>query len=95
MTISRQTQASGPIGLAFAALLCSSCGQRSQVVAVRGQVFYNGQPTPGAVVVFHPVGGDPKSATQPPMPTGKVELDGSFTLKTHPFGDGAPPEGAS
>jgi hypothetical protein len=76
------------IALAAVALACSSCGQKQQpLYPVRGQVFFAGKPAPGAKVVFHPVGGD----LQSPKPSGSVQDDGSFTLSTHPLGEGAPP----
>jgi hypothetical protein len=53
-------------------------------------VTFNGKPTPGATVVFHPVSRDTRTAERSPLPTGEVQEDGSFTLKTHPYGDGAP-----
>src|SRR5438874_13147885 len=78
-------------GMALLAWCCCSCGDgRLKVYPVRGTVTFNGKPTPGAKVVFHPVARDPKVAERPPLPSGEVQDDGSFTLKTHPYGDGAP-----
>jgi hypothetical protein len=72
--------------------LLASCSREQTLYPVTGRVLFAGKPTPGATVVFHPLGsGDAKSATRTPMPTGEVQPDGSFTLKTHPHGDGAPP----
>jgi hypothetical protein len=62
-----------PFALA-ACLACSSSGGN----AVQGQVTYNGNPIQGAVVVFHPEGGDWKSV----RPTGVTGEDGTFTLTT-------------
>src|SRR5438874_776593 len=92
MTRRGQTRAFRAIGLALAALAVAGCGRKlTDVYPVRGQVFYNGKPTPGARVVFHPVrAGEAKSAVQTHLPTGEVQADGSFTLRTHPLGDGAP-----
>jgi hypothetical protein len=74
--------------LASAALVAASCGSKSASLhPVRGRVLYLGQPTPGAIVVFHPVGNDDPAA---PRPSGKVQEDGSFTLSTFKPGDGAP-----
>jgi hypothetical protein len=47
----------------------------------------NGQPTPGAMVVFHPVG---KEAANAPRPSAQVGPDGSFSLSTFRPNDGAP-----
>jgi hypothetical protein len=77
--------------LALAALLGTSCGPgRTPVHPVSGQVFFAGKPTPGAVVVFHPVGTEDP---QGPRPSGKVQEDGSFSLTTFTPGDGAPEGG--
>ena len=58
------------------------------VFPVRGQVFVNGRPAAGAVVVFHPEHepADPKG----PRPRASVRADGSFVLGTHAAADGAP-----
>jgi hypothetical protein len=54
---------------------------------VKGQVLHGDQPAAGATVVFHPAGGGQGALTS----SGTVGEDGSFTLRTHPHGDGAPP----
>jgi hypothetical protein len=70
------------------ALLAASCGdKRLAVFPVNGQVSYKDAPTPGALVVFHPVG---SQARQSHRPSGYVQQDGSFTLSTYEPGDGAP-----
>jgi hypothetical protein len=67
------------------ALLTASCGDGGpKLYPVSGKVEFNGQPTEGAIVVLHSA--DPKA----PMPSGNVGPDGSFTLHTHPHGEGAP-----
>src|SRR5262249_16831045 len=75
--------------LSSLALLSVSCGgsDRLPVYPVSGQVFYKGKPTPGAIVVFHPVGsGDLHSL----RPSGVVQEDGTFLLSTYASNDGAP-----
>jgi hypothetical protein len=54
---------------------------------VRGQVLFEGQPVPSALVVLHPVN---PSAKDVPPPRAKVESDGSFTVGTFQSQDGAP-----
>jgi hypothetical protein len=49
--------------------------------------MFNGQATPGAMVVFHPAG---KEATNAPRPAGLVGPDGYFSLSTFRSNDGAP-----
>jgi hypothetical protein len=67
------------------ALLVASCSDSGPTLyPVSGKVLYNGQPADGAIVVLHPA--DPKA----PMPSGTAGADGSFTLRTHPHGEGAP-----
>jgi hypothetical protein len=71
------------------ALLCPACGQSSSkpVYPVRGQVLFEGRPTPQAFVVFHPLNAAEENV---PRPQGYVNKDGSFTLSTYSAGDGAP-----
>jgi hypothetical protein len=87
-----QARTQRAVGLVVVALLTSSCSQKPALYPVRGQVFFAGQPAAGAQVVFHPVAGRAaaEAAARPILPTGDVQADGSFTLKTHPLGDGAP-----
>lgn len=58
------------------------------VYPVRGQVFVNGQPAEGALVIFHPEY-DPNDPDHP-RPRAYVRIDGSFELGTYEIGDGAP-----
>jgi hypothetical protein len=53
---------------------------------VSGTVHYEGRPAEGATVILDPLGG----AAERAKPTGTVAADGSFTVSTHPHGDGAP-----
>src|SRR5262249_38273293 len=68
-------------------LLCNACGGKApKLDPVRGTVLFQQQPATGATVVFQPVNADAKSLT----PSGTVAADGSFTLTTYPYGEGAP-----
>lgn len=69
------------------AVLATSCGSGPKLYPVKGRVFYQDQPAEGAAVVFHPKGGEAGAAKA----SGTVGADGSFTLSTHPHGEGAPP----
>jgi hypothetical protein len=53
---------------------------------VTGKVLYQDKPAEGAQIVFHAT--DPQA--NPHKPSGVVGADGTFTLTTHPHGDGAP-----
>jgi hypothetical protein len=69
-------------------LLAASCGsKRLPVYPVHGKVLYKGKPTPGALVVFHPVKQEDPNF---PRPSGEVQEDGSFSLTTYEANDGAP-----
>ena len=79
------------LGLFLAAPLVAltGCGERAiAVVPVSGKVLFQGQPTPGAQVVLHPVAKDPKRVFSA---TGKVQDDGTFKVGVNVDGDGAPP----
>jgi hypothetical protein len=75
------------IGLALTTGLTGSCSSGTKLSVVRGKVFIDGQPAEGATIVFHRKDGGPNT----PTPTGTVQADGSFTLRTYPLGDGAAP----
>ncbi len=75
------------IGLFFSVamlsgLSCASAGP--ELHEVRGTLTFNGQPAEGATVILDPVGGGSGS-----KPSGIVAADGTFTISTHPHGDGA------
>lgn len=75
-------------GLGLAALTLTGCGgSENPVHPVRGQVLFEGKPTPHALVVLHPING-PKDA---PRPRALVAEDGTFRVGTYAEGDGAPP----
>ena len=49
--------------------------------------MFNKAPASGSQVVFQPVGG---VTPDKPAATGTVAEDGTYSLSTHPYGDGAP-----
>jgi hypothetical protein len=74
-------------GALFLSVVGLSCGESGpQFYSVRGKVMYQGKPTRGALVVFHPLEAGPNA----PRPSAYVEPDGSFKLGTNKPGDGAP-----
>jgi hypothetical protein len=59
---------------------CSNDGGRPPVYPVTGSVRYQGAPTTGAFLVFHPVG---QAAAGEQKPTATVNPDGTFVLTSH------------
>jgi len=56
---------------------------------VRGQVFFKDQPAEGAKVVFLPAG-EENAQYRGARPAATVAADGSFEMRTEPYGVGAP-----
>jgi hypothetical protein len=48
----------------------------------------NGQPLTAGAIIFHP---DAANDFQEDKPSSLLQLDGSFAIKTYPFGEGVPP----
>ena len=74
----------------LAVLVTAGChkqaaGDRVPVAPVAGAVVFDGKPTPGALVVFHPVLGSQPST---PPAHGTVKDDGTFELTTYTANDG-------
>lgn len=61
-------------GAAGAAL----CWSGPRLHPIHGTLLHRGVPADGAVIVFHPVGGDPRAR----RPNARVAPDGSFALAT-------------
>jgi hypothetical protein len=68
-------------------LSCGGADGGKPVYPVHGQLSFKDKPTPGALVLFHPID-DPDP--QAPRPHGRVDQDGHFTLTTYRANDGAP-----
>jgi hypothetical protein len=69
------------------ALAMSGCGSKPKLVAVTGKVTHKGKAMTGGSVWFHAEGGQDKVEKM----GGQLQLDGTFTAKTFPHGDGIPP----
>ncbi|WP_131282349.1 hypothetical protein [Blastopirellula marina] len=69
---------------------CSSKEEwHSDLVPAVGSVTVNGEIPAGAIINLHPVKGDiDKRASRP---SALVAADGTYTLTTYEYGDGAPP----
>src|SRR5262249_30621145 len=61
---------------------------RKPVHPVRGKVYFEGTPAPGAMVTFFLVTGEPQRFVR--TADGFVEADGTFHLSTYTANDGAP-----
>jgi hypothetical protein len=77
-----------PAAVAALVVALSGCGGSGvKLSEVKGKVLHGDQPAAGATVVFQPKGGGQGAL----VPSGTVRDDGTFTLATHPHGEGAPP----
>jgi hypothetical protein len=79
------------VGVATLAAAIGCNSSPVKLYPVQGKVFYKNQPADGAQVVFQSQeeAGSGESAAQQPMAYGTVGPDGSFSLRTEPYGDGA------
>jgi len=75
---------------ALAVLVCGGCGSGPTLVPVTGRVLLEGKPAAGAYVRFHPEGGERGA----PLPSARVQEDGSFRLATLLPGESSPRAGA-
>ena len=82
---------SRPLVYSFA-LLClviTGCGNKSpKLVSVTGKAVHKNEPLIAGSIWFHPdasneVIGEPSSCV--------LQMDGSFKMRTYPYGDGVPP----
>lgn len=82
MPLTRRTLLSGLAGLLA---LSGGCARGPKLVPVRGVVLHNGKPFCPGTIHFVPADAEGKQAYA------TLQLDGSFTLKTHGEGAGALP----
>lgn len=72
-------------------LLCCAAGcadQGPQLVPVTGRVLWKGEPLTAGSIHFHP---DSANDFQQDTPSSLLQTDGSFAVRTFPYGDGIPP----
>jgi hypothetical protein len=69
------------------ALLAAGCGG-PRLAPVTGKVVMNGQPLTAGDIWLHPTEDNPWKGDKP---SSLLQLDGSFAIRTHPHGAGAPP----
>lgn len=78
---------------ALAILVCLTwhvgCGEKGPtLVEVSGKVVMNGQPLTAGSIHLTPA---EENSFQSDQPSSLLELDGSFSIKTFPYGEGVPP----
>ena len=65
------------------------CGdEKPKLVSVSGKVTFKNQPLTAGSVFFHP---DAANGYTKDVPSSLLQLDGAFTMKTFPFGEGIAP----
>jgi hypothetical protein len=82
---------SSPNIVTFATLFAFAigCGESSpKMVTVKGHVLIDGTGVTAGAVYFHP---DAANEFQSDTPGSQLQIDGSFSVKTFPFGEGVPP----
>ena len=68
--------------------LLAGCGDRPTLVPATGRITHKGQPLTAGSVIFVP---DSGNAWAKDNPSSLLQTDGSFTMKTFPYGDGVAP----
>lgn len=70
-------------------LLCTSCGQnKPKLVKVTGKISFKNKPLTAGSIYFHPA--STNSFTKD-NPSSLLQEDGSFNMKTYPYGEGVSP----
>lgn len=73
---------------ALAASVLPGCGGGPKLAPVTGKVLYKGKGLTAGSIYLYP---DEGNAWQGDRPSSVLQLDGSFTMGTHPHGPGVPP----
>ena len=75
--------------LSILILLCTSCGEnKPKLVKVTGKISFKSKPLTAGSIYFHPA--STNSFTND-NPSSLLQEDGSFNMKTFPYGDGVSP----
>lgn len=85
--MSRFSHAARVVRLLAALLLAAGCGG-PKLVPVTGRVLFKGEPLTAGSIWFHPAEG---SARPDEKASCQLQLDGSFKMRTYPYGNGVPP----
>lgn len=76
------------MGLFWLVILLTGCGNQPKLVPVTGKVTHKGQAVTAGSVILYP---DAANSFQKDNPSSLLQVDGSFSFKTFPFGEGVPP----
>ncbi|MBY0231060.1 MAG: hypothetical protein K2W96_17385 [Gemmataceae bacterium] len=68
-------------------VLLAGCGGGPRLAPVAGKVSMAGRAVTAGSVYLHPA---PGNEWKGEPPSSVLQVDGSFTMKTYPYGDGAP-----
>ena len=75
--------------LSLISILASSCGNKPKLVRVQGRVMFKEAPLTGGSIWFQP---DPTNGnTASEKASCQLALDGSFEMRTYPYGGGVRP----
>jgi hypothetical protein len=74
--------------VASLALAAGCGGDRPKLVPVTGKVVHHGKALTAGSVWLHADAGNPYAGEKPSC---QLALDGSFVIRTYPYGEGAPP----
>ena len=72
-------------------LVVAGCGEdvdKPLLVVATGKAVHNGKPLTSGSIIFYP---DRDAEYQKDNPTSMLQVDGTFTMKTFPFGEGIAP----
>lgn len=61
---------------------------RPNLVTAAGEVMFKGKPLTAGSIIFFP---EKDAEYQADSPTSLLQIDGTFTMKTYPFGEGVAP----
>jgi hypothetical protein len=76
------------LAFALAVAVFPGCGSKPKLVPFTGKVMHAGKAVTGGSVWLHPEGGTEGKSERI---SGQLQLDGTFTARTFPHGDGVPP----
>lgn len=76
--------------MGIAIFVLAGCGgeEAPKLVGVTGKVVHGEKAVTAGSIIFHPIAGN---AYMEDNPSSLLQLDGSFTMKTFPFGEGVSP----
>jgi hypothetical protein len=69
-------------------LLAAGCGSKPKLVPVTGKVTHKDKALTAGGIFLHPAEGNPHPTEKA---SSLLQLDGSFTMRTYPYGEGVPP----